>query len=446
MRYNKNLAKLTASLLASVMAPGLALAQTQLDTIVVTAERKESTLQQTPIAITAIGGDQLKDAAIFDTEAIAASIPGLVVQRDVVGKVVIRGVGTENFTVGGDPGVAIYTDGSYNARSNAAIFDFFDVQRVEVLRGPQGTLYGRNAVGGVINIISNAPTEEFEANLSATYGNFEALRFEGAVSGPITDNIRVRLAGLYSEREGFTNNVFPDASERGFDELDNRDLFALRGRVDIDLASNVKLELVGDIYRDDSNPPPFFYPEGPLLTTPNTVIPNDIRLVSQGFESDVFGISDIPGVTGQRQDQSSGTAKLTWDTDFATIQLTSSYRETGFEWINDGDGFTDFFVVYFQRDESDSFTQDFQLTSNNDGPFEWIVGGTYFTESSDGVYAIPLGPAFGASTIVFQGTNETDAFGIFAEGKYTFGDFAFTAGIRYSNETKDATLNFGQSA
>lgn len=446
MRNHKSKAALTVMLMAGAAIPQSALAQGGLDTIVVTAERKESTIQETPIAISAIGGDQMQESAIFNNEALAASVPGVVVQRDVVGKVVIRGIGTENFTVGGDPGVAIYTDGSYNARSNAAIFDFFDVERVEVLRGPQGTLYGRNAVGGVMNIISKAPTEEFEANLNVTYGNFEALRLEGAISGPLSENIRVRLAGLYSEREGFTNNIFPGVDARGFDELDNKELFALRGRVDVDLAENVTLELIGDIYRDDSNPPPFFYPEGPLITTPATVVPTNIRQVSQGLEPDVFGISDIPGVTGQRQDQSSGTARLTWDTDFATVQLTSSYRETGFEWINDGDGFTDFFVVYFQRDESDSFTQDIQITSNNDGPFEWIIGGTYLTESSEGAYVIPLGPAFGATTIVFQGTNETDAFGIFAEGKYTFGDFALTAGVRYSNETKDATLNFGQSA
>lgn len=446
MKATYTVVSLTAALMASAAIPQVAVAQTGLDSIVVTAERRESTLQDTPIAISAQTGEQLRDSAIFDTEAIAASIPGLVVQRDVVGKVVIRGIGTENFTVGGDPGVAIYTDGSYNARSNAAIFDFFDIERVEVLRGPQGTLYGRNAVGGVINLISNAPAEEFEANLNFTYGNFEALRVEGAVSGPLSDNIRVRLAGLYSEREGFTNNIFPDIDERGFDELDNKDLFALRGRVDIDLTESLKLELIGDIYRDDSNPPAFFYPEGPLLTTPDTIIPDNLRQVSQGFEPDVFGISDIPGVTGQRQDQSSGTARLTWDTDFATVQLTSSFRDTEFEWINDGDGFTDYFVVYFQRDESQSFTQDLQITSNHDGPFEWIIGATYFAEESDGVYAIPLGPAFGATTIVFQGENETDAFGIFAEGKYTIGDFALTAGIRYSNETKDAILNFGQSA
>lgn len=443
---------LASVLLASTAITNSAIAQEQsdeeiaLETIVVTAERRESTLQDTPIAISAIGGDQLRNSAIFDTETIAASIPGLIVQRDVVGKAVIRGIGNENFTVGGDPGVAIYSDGSYVARSNAAIFDFFDVERVEVLRGPQATLYGRNAIGGVINLVSKAPTEEFEGYVNATYGNFDAIRLEGAVSGAVADNVRVRLAGLYSKRDGFTENIQPGVESRGLDELDDKDLFAIRGRIDVDLSDNLTLELIGDIYRDDSNPPPFFYPEGSPFVGPDSVLPSDIRTVSQGLETEVPGITDIPGVEDPELEQSSITGRLTWETDAATIVATSSYRDTGFEWVNDGDGFSDFLVVYFQRDASESFTQDIQITSNNDGPFQWIVGGTYFTEDSDGLYAIPLGPAFGATTIVYQGTNETDAYGVFVEGKYTFGDLAFTAGIRYSDETKDATLNFGQSA
>ena len=436
---------LISTLLASVALP--AFAQDGLDTIVVTAERRETTLQDTPIAVSAVTGEQLQRSSIFDTEALSASIPGLVIQRDVVGKAVIRGIGTENFTVGGDPGVAVYNDGSYMSRSSTAIFDFFDIERVEVLRGPQGTLYGRNAVGGVINVISNAPSEEFEARGSVTYGNFEALRVEGAVSGPLGDRVRARIAGLYSDREGFTNNIFPGIESRGLDELDSKDLWALRGRLDIDVANDITLELIGDVYRDDSNPPPFWYTDDTLpWQSPTSVFPRDLRTVSQGYENLTPGISDLPVGQANRQDQSSVTGRLTWENDFATVMLTSSYRDIEFDWINDGDGLSDYLVVYFQRDESEAFTQDIQITSAHDGPFQWIVGGTYFTEDSNGVYAIPLGPAFGQSTIVFQGTNKTDAFGVFVEGKYTLGDFALTAGVRYSNEEKDATLNFAQSA
>ncbi|MGQ3178718.1 MAG: TonB-dependent receptor plug domain-containing protein, partial [Blastomonas fulva] len=159
--------RLSAALLATTAMPTVAMAQDSTGTaeeqpvadtagvkeIIVTAQRRSDTIQDTPLSISAVTGDDLSRSSIFDTEALAASVPGLVIQRDVVGKVVIRGIGTENFTVGGDPGVATYVDGAYIARSSAGIFDFFDVERVEVLRGPQGTLYGRNATGGVINVI-----------------------------------------------------------------------------------------------------------------------------------------------------------------------------------------------------------------------------------------------------------------------------------------------------
>ncbi|MEL7030314.1 MAG: TonB-dependent receptor, partial [Pseudomonadota bacterium] len=352
-------------------------------------------------------------------------------------------VGTENFTVGGDPGVATYVDGAYMARSSTAIFDFFDVERVEVLRGPQGTLYGRNATGGVINVISRAPTDEFEAYGSFTYGNFDAVRLEGAVSGGLTEGVRGRLAGLYSRRDGFTDNIFPGVEDRGLDELDSKDLWALRGRLDVDLVDNLTLEIIGDIYRDDSNPPPFWYTDDTLpWQSPTSEFPRDLRTVSQGYETDTPGFTDLEVGQANRQDQTGVTARLTWDSDLFTVTSTSAFRDIEFDWINDGDGISDFLVVYFQRDESEQFTQDIQITSDTDGPFEWIVGGFFLTEDSVGKYAIPLGPAFGGITILYDGTNKTDAFGIFAEGKYSIGDFSFTAGLRYSDEQKDATLDF----
>lgn len=446
MRKGLEMKKLMTGLMASAAAfPAMAQETPRqgLDEITVTAERREGTLQSTPIAISAVTGESLERSSIYDTESLSYSVPGLNVQRDVVGKAVIRGVGTENFTVGGDPGVAVYNDGAYMARTSTAIFDFFDVERIEVLRGPQGTLYGRNAVGGVINVLSNAPTEEFEARGNFTYGNYDAIRLEGAVSGPLTEGVRARIAGLYSKRDGFTQNIFPGLESRGLDELDTKDLWALRGRLDIDLASNVTLELIGDIYRDDSNPPAFWYTDATLpWQSPTSVYPRDLRTVSHGYETTTPGVTDLTVGQANRQDQTGGTARLTWEGDGFTVTSTSSYRDIKFDWINDGDGLSDFLVVYFQKDRSNQFTQDLQIASNGDGPFEWIVGGFYLTEDSDGIYSIPLGPAFGNATIVYDGTNKTDAFGVFAEGKYAFGDFTLTAGLRYSDEQKDATLDF----
>jgi len=415
----------------------------KLEEIVVTAERRESTLQEIPMSVSAVTGEYLERASVNDTEALSYAVPGLVIQRDVVGKAVIRGIGTENFTVGGDPGVAMYVDGAYIARSSVAIFDFFDVDRVEVLRGPQGTLYGRNAIGGVINVISNAPSENFEAAANLGYGDYDQVRLDAAVSGPLSDRIRARVAGLYSKHDGYTKNVFPGIEQRDLDELDTKDLWALRGRIDFDLGDSVLLELIGDVYRDDSNPPAFWYTDPTLpWQSPTSVYPRDLRTIAQGYETETPGITDLRVGQANRQDQTGATARLTWEAEGFTFTSTSAWRDIEFDWINDGDGLSDYLVVYFQRDESDQFTQDLQVASKGDGPFEWILGGFFLTEDSDGIYAIPLGPAFGSATIVFDGTNETEAFGIFAEGKYSFGDFSLTAGLRYSDEKKDATLDF----
>ena len=136
-----------------------------IEEIVVTAERREASLQETSISITAFTGEDLVRKGIQTSEQLSGFTPGLQIQRDVIGKVVIRGIGTENFTIAGDPGVAISQDGAYLARSSVAIFDMFDLERVEVLRGPQGTLYGRNATGGAIKCISKKPTEDFSGDL-----------------------------------------------------------------------------------------------------------------------------------------------------------------------------------------------------------------------------------------------------------------------------------------
>ena len=446
---NRN-TKLLAAALTAAAAPGTVFSQSasdgppRIDEIVVTAERRSETLQDVPVSISAVSGETLEESSIFDTEALASTVPGLVLQKDVVGKAVIRGIGTENFTVGGDPGVAVYVDGAYMARSSTAIFDFFDVERVEVLRGPQGTLYGRNATGGVINVISRAPTDEFEGQVKLTAGDFGMLRSEAAISGTIANGIRGRVAGMYSERDGFTDNVFAGAGDRGLDELDSKDLWAVRGRLDFDLGDSATLELIGEIYRDDSNPPAFWYTDDTLPWESGTSeFPRDLRTVSQGYEAETPGFTSLSVGQANRQDQTGLTARLSWDFENLSLTSVSAYRDIEFDWINDGDGLSDFLVVYFQRDESDQFSQDIQLASTGSGPFQWIAGAFYLTEDSEGLYAIPLGPGFappGGFTVAFDGTNETEAFGIFAEGSYSFGDFVLTAGLRYSDESKDATL------
>ena len=179
MSYNRVHAVVTALLAQAAIA--VAYGQTaQLEEIVVTAQKRAENLQDTPIAISAVTGDAIEKLNIDDIGAIAAANPSLVYsEAGGEAQLYIRGIGSNIFSVGVDQSVATHIDGIYTGRANMGLTQFLDIDRVEILRGPQGTLYGRNATGGAINIISRAPTDDFEGYLSGLVGSFEGLRLAG---------------------------------------------------------------------------------------------------------------------------------------------------------------------------------------------------------------------------------------------------------------------------
>ncbi len=425
---------------AATLVPWSLATAAELEDILVTAERRETSLQDTSISITAFTGDQMRLKGIQDTEQLTGFTPGLQIQRDVIGKVTIRGVGTENFTIAGDPGVAINLDGTYISRSSVAIFDLFDMERVEVLRGPQGTLYGRNATGGAINFITNKPTDEFDLDFQAEAGDYGKLRFEGAVGGPIVDGVlNGRIATLVYQRDGYTDNKFPGVG-RGLDELDDKDLFAIRGALSSQIG-DLSLDFRVDYYDDDSNPIPYKYTDNPLIFSgqPGSPYANplagDERKVSQGFERDLLNGRSADEVGSWDQTGTSLTA--TWDLgNDLTLKSISAYRNFQFTWLNDGDGIEEYLVNYYQDDSSDLYTQELQLLSDGDGPLTWIIGGYYLYEDSDTETAIPLAEFAGG--VYYNGDATTKAWAGFGEFTWAFNEqWRATAGARYSYEEKD---------
>jgi len=205
----------------------LLLAQTaQLEEVVVTAQKRAENLQDTPIAISAVTGDALERLNIDDIGAIAAANPSLVYsEAGGEAQLYIRGIGSNIFNIGADQSVATHIDGVYTGRANMGLTQFLDIDRVEILRGPQGTLYGRNATGGAINVISRAPTDEFEGYVSGLLGSFDRLDLRGAVSGPISENLSARLAVRRLKDDGYTEDLDP----QGGDKVDDNDLTAVRG-------------------------------------------------------------------------------------------------------------------------------------------------------------------------------------------------------------------------
>ncbi len=428
--------------------------------VVITAEKRVGTVQDAPLSITAFSGADLAAAGVSSTFALANATPGLTVQRDIIGKVVIRGVGTENYTAGSDPGVAIHKDGLYIARSTVALFDFFDTSRVEVLRGPQGTLYGRNATGGVINIISNEPTEEFGGYAQVDVGNFNKRRIEAVLNAPLGDTVQSRLSVLYAERDGYTKNLFPgapatppsagfpgtpaipSARESGVDQLDNQELWAVRGQVKFQLGDSGALLLSGEITRDDSLPPASKNFDGEPWTLPTDMVLPDLREVSQGFEMALPGTNRTIPSAG-RADQDAISARLTWDFGGLTLMSLSGYRKINFSWLNDGDGLDQFFVNYFQTDESEQFSQEFQLTSPDDSRLQWMLGAYYLTEDATGFMGVPFIIPVPQPVIMWDGKSDTTAYAVFGQMTYKFTDkLSTTLGVRYNHEKKQGDLTY----
>jgi iron complex outermembrane receptor protein len=425
--------------------------------IIVTAQRRSESLQQVPISITALSGKTLNDAGIQDTERLSTLTPGLLVQRSVVGKISIRGVGNENYTIAGDPGVAVHSDGVYVARAAAGLFDLFDVERVEVLRGPQGTLYGRNATGGVINVLPNRPSDKFEGRVAGEYGNYNAYRVDAMINAPVGQGLAFRLAGLRTARDGYTTNTNAAARARGFGDLDSKDVWAVRGQLGTTGGGPLEARLNVEYLGDNSNLPPYKYLNRPdALPTADfgggatAFQPQNLRVVNQGFEL------AIPGTTrgvGTDEDVFKSTqlgVALHLKYDFGGVSASSitGYRKTKFNWLNDGDGSDVFYVNYIQQDDSDQFSQELQLTGGSD-KLEWLLGGYYFNEKGSSFIALPF--TFGANLpfyIRIDGTAKTDAIAGFGELRWKPTErLKITLGARYSHENRKAKyryeINFG---
>lgn len=193
-------------------------------TLVVTAQRKEEAIQDVPIAVSAFSSDSLKKENIVGAQDLLHAIPNVNYARGNFSgyNFQIRGIGTKSVGTSADAGISVHENDIPLISNNLGDADFFDVERVEVDRGPQGTLFGRNATGGVVNVLTNMPTDRYQSELTGDYGNYSAERVKGFVNIPLTDTFAVRAAGTYLKRDGFAQNTYLNTSE------DGRDLWSSR--------------------------------------------------------------------------------------------------------------------------------------------------------------------------------------------------------------------------
>ena len=454
---------------ASCIAAQAAFAQTQPSTpapasaegsatdsgeIVVTAQRVAEPLSKAPVTVSALGGAELSRRNITSLEDFTGSIPGLQVNAYVgQARTNIRGIGQNSLSLGVDSQIAYEINGVFVGQSFSAAEGFLDLERVEVLRGPQGTLYGRNATGGVINLITAKPKNQFEGYAEVTVGNYNALRTEGMVSGPLFgENVLVRLVGSTDYHKGYSLNLF---NHKRYDDSDQQ---SLRGTVLVNPEGAVTLTVVGDYHHqhDDSVATHLFqqtpgFPDNAGVVLGGHTIPLDANGVA--INPRLLNINTRPNY----RDNSGGVmADLTWQVSdeislksltayrYSNVGLTQDFDQTETAFPGDGQ-FPGADLGAVQK--SKQFNQEFQFSGDLHW-LKWVTGLYYFHNKIDpGFYSLGINvapfPAFPPFVVplTLGGTSETDAYAAFGQFTLQATDkLALIAGLRYSHEKRKAMV------
>lgn len=400
-----------------------------LEEIVVTAQKREQNLQDTPIAISAFDAKALEDKGISDVEDISQYAPNVQISESPGGStgatISIRGSVTVNPAITWEPTVGIYMDGVFISKNVGGIFDVAELERIEILRGPQGTLYGKNTVGGAVNLVTKKPTGEMGGKAKLGLGNFGYRDIYVSMDSEaiLDDRLSLNFAVNKKDRNGFYENTAntPDSVDK-FKELDST---AIRAAALYELSDNIELYYTFDFSRKD-NTPSF----GQFRTSAN----------SGDFSRDNKGPLD-----GSQFDtsKSSGHAfHVTWDlNDSMTLKSITALRSMEFHDKNDYDGsaFTGF---HAERDvEHDQYSQEFQLIGSTD-LVDYVAGVFFFNEEAEAENPFAFGPA------IIRNFYSVDAesFALYGQADWHLTDqLTVTTGLRYTSESKDFTVEHPDS-
>ena len=409
-----------------------------LEEIVVTAQKRAESLQDTPVAVTAFTGEQLEQAGVFDSIGLSNIVPNVTVgtedARDAI-FINIRGISQSERRNTSDPTTAFYMDGALVPRMSGINAYFYDLERVEVLRGPQGTLYGRNSTSGVVNLITRKPDlEAFGGDIQVGYGNFDAVDVRGALNVPFSDNLGARVAFTYVERDGYRNNGPLVADGDDMDDI------GVRGHLLWDISENTSLLISADYYQHQGVGPVLAQVECPDLGCNIPIPPDPARtnpLNTEGF-----------------RDNTDTNFKLELNHSFSLADFTfiGSYRDHERDYLMDTDGtgasvflppagrIVPIDTIVVEQTESESFTGELRLNSNSDGPLQWILGAFYLDEDIAGDFryqpVLPNGAHLNVQ-FVDKGFN-VESWAVFANASYDITDqFTLNGGVRYTEDEKD---------
>ena len=435
--------------------------------IIVTAQKREQTLDEVPMAVTAIDGEFFEDSGFDSIDDLVEVVPSLTFGSSSTARgegLVIRGFGTTSFSDAAEGAVGIVIDGVVLGRQASGLLDLVDIERIEVLRGPQGTLFGKNASAGVVNVITKRPSNTFEADARALYGSDNEIRLGGSVSGPLADNLSARITGFWNQRDGILDQLNPAFP---IDEVNDEDEWGVRGKLEFEAGDAVNILLTGEYQKQDTLCCNWtvreFATAGPFAALQ--------RATLGAFVTPGEGNRDV-ALTIRSNFQESETIAATLDIDVAlgehTLRSISGYRTFDISEGNKTDQLpVSFFDLAATDSEIEQFSQEVQLVSP-DGPFEYVLGLYLFNLQVDSVqrqeasfvrpgpgvniptplapFLLPpaLLPLFPPETLVNVQNQAQETWNYAAFGQATLevtDALSFTAGARIIHETLDVSFD-----
>ena len=459
-----------------IAATGMAASQVYaqsglLEEVVVTAQKREQNLQEVPISVSVMSADSLEKQNINDMESLAVSVPSLTLQGGFAPSATsfnIRGVSSYTFTGGVQPSVSMVVDGVTYARAGEFNPELAYVDRIEILRGPQGTLFGRNSTAGVINVTTREASDYFTGEVGYSYTDEEEHLLKGYVSGPITDSVKYSLAGYTLDRDGHVDNINPQGVDAGAHES-----WGVRGKLDVQFSDDVRAVFIAD-YRDmDFSPVPQVVDiaeDGVVGQLRQLAHGNGDAALGRAVLADRFTININEEEEGDSELDNWGlSADVTWDIgENLTLRSITAYREwhevvnndfegSSAQVANNGFGlatslsFTNLDVVddrMYNLKENEFVTQEFRLESFGDN-VDWVAGVFYqdFEEKNDlnvNVY-IPFLPAVSGpalSQTLSENSDELTAASVFGDVTIHVTDaLDIYGGFRFSYEDIDLDIN-----
>lgn len=440
-------------------APAPAREATPFAEVVVTAQRREQNIQDVGIAVTPLAEDSLQNLNITTATDIVRAVPSLKMNAYSSAQVVfnIRGVSQNDYGDQQEPPVAVYQDDSYSSSINLASFPVFDLARVETLRGPQGTLFGRNATGGAIQFISNEPTREFEGYTNLTVGRFNQVILDGAVSGPFSDSVQGRFAFIVNQDDGWMKSIVPGVPDRG-----GNDHYAMRGRLAWQPSDATDVDLILRYLEADGETQAGLYshePACPNAQFQGEFTPPDLACAfwgtGPGESGTGFRDDDIipsrggdPWKTAETEpsyvDREIFGAQLRVDGDFggATLMSITDYQTSDKFYTEGGDSSPDEGVFFFQGSDLDQVSQEFRL-SWSAGPHEMVAG--VFGMSVDGDYIGKFADPFYGYDPDIEFAQETTSYAAFFQDEWSFSErWKLIGGLRWWHDTREGAY-FGSA-